>query len=308
MRDRVTADVNRSHAISGHAGIEWVEKFPDLMPGKLFFQCERLCASITRETCHQNFTAAHEKVTDETPLRLMKCRGCTVGRALHTGADDPRTWQDVRPGSECVRCGRHDLRIITTTKTCVSCWNRRRETERGSNARGRPQETPITLHLRRVGLVDADGNQTWRRFDAWHDGEAISRAIRQIDGAKFHDQQPGKSVWNQRIGRFQYRCGKHQGEFGTLRELVADDGATEYVCPVCKPGRASELPEARICSATSIQSKEFVRDMLVQTGNAVHLTEHFAPTAHVCEQCTHYAIEARLRNDRVETRCPLCDQ
>ncbi len=298
-----TRSAKRDHTIN----IEWVEKYPDLRPGVLYFDCERLSACITRDTCHKNFTAAHEKVTDETPLRLLKCRGCAVGRELHTEIDAPRTWQDVRSSSGCVRCGRHDLRIIPSTGTCVSCWNRAREGKLGKDARGNTPRTLVTLSSRRVGLRDGIGNPTWRRFDAWHDGEAISRAIRQIDGASFHDQQPGKSVWNQRVGRFQYRCGKHPGEFGTLRELVADNGDTEYVCPVCKPGRARGLPEARICGATSIQSQEFVRDMLVQTENAAHLTEHFAPTAHICEKCNHYAIEARLRSGKVETRCPMCD-
>ena len=307
MCDRVTADVNRSHVISGHTGIEWVERFPDLMPGKLFFQCERLCASITRETCHQNFTAAHEKVTDETPLRLLKCRGCPVGRALHSDSDDPQTWQDVRSSSECVRCGRRDLRIIATTKTCVSCWNRRRETERGFNARGRPLETPIDLHPRRVGLMDSNGKPTWLRFDAFHDGEAISRAIAQVDGAQFHDMQPGKSVWNARIKRWQYRCGQHGGELSTLVERQCDDGTVEYVCPVCSPGRARGLPDATVTSSTSLSSPEFVQEELIQRQIAWQLTEHWTPTAHICDRCRHYAIEARQRSGKVECRCPICD-
>lgn len=305
MRDHTNIILQSDHDHT--AGIDFVEKFPDLMPGKLFFECERLCALITRETCHQNFTAAHEKVTDETPLRLMKCRSCQVGRALHTDEDAHPTWQDVRSSNECVRCGRRDLRIVSATGTCVSCWNRRRETERGFNARGKPQETPIDLHPRRVGLIDAEGNPTWRRFDAWHAGEAISRAIRQVDSAKFHDKQPGKSIWNQRVRRFQYRSDKHQGEFGSLVEFHRDDGTIQYVCPVCKPGRAKGLPEAHVCSATSLSSPEFVRESMEQTNIAIHLTEQFAPTAHICDRCQHYAIEARLRNGRTETRCPMCD-
>lgn len=307
MRDRVTADVNRSHVISGHTGIEWVERFPDLMPGKLFFQCERLCASLTREACHQNFTAAHEKVTDETPLRLMKCRGCPVGRALHTDVDAHPTWQDVRSSSECVRCGRRDLRIIQTTGTCVSCWNREREGKLNKDARGNVPKTRMVLHPRRVGLVGADGKPTWRRFSCWHDGEAISRAAREIDGAKFQDLQPGKSVWNARIKRWQYRCDQHPGEFGTLREMVADDGSIQYVCPVCTPGRARCLPDATVTSSTSLSSPEFVRESMVLTGVTKDLTDQFAPTAHICDRCQYHAIEARLRSGRVEARCLQCD-
>lgn len=285
-------------------GIVWYEKFPELRPEIQYFDCSRLFASLTREACHQNFTAAHQKMGDDAPLRLLKCRGCPVGRALHVGVDDPRSWQDVRATNTCTRCGRAGLRIVAGTE-CVSCWNRRREALRNRDARGNVPKTKTILHPRRVGLV-VDGKPTWRHFDAWHDGEAISRAIRQIDGAKFHDRQPGKSVWNARVGRWQYRCPQHGGELSTLVERQSDDGCVEYICSVCRPDAAKGLPEAHVCSATSLSSPEFVRDMLVQTGNAEHLTEHFAPTAHICEQCTHYAIEARLRNDRVETRCPLC--
>lgn len=308
MCDRVTADVNRSHVISGHTGIEWVEKFPDLMPGKLFFQCVRLCASLTREACHQNFTAAHEKVTDETPLRLMKCRGCPVGRVLHTDKDANPTWQDVRSSSECVRCGRRDLRIIQLTGTCVSCWNREREGRIGRDARGNIPQTRVVLRPRRVGMLDADGKPTWRRFDVYHEGELISRAVRQEDGVKFHDLQPGKTIWNARVKRWQYRCNQHGGELSTLVERQCDDGTVEYVCPVCSPGRAKGLPEARVCSGTSLSSPEFVRESMTLTGSAAHLTEHFAPTAHICDRCSHYAIEARLRSGKVECRCPMCDQ
>ncbi|WP_370602973.1 hypothetical protein [Escherichia coli] len=163
------------------------------------------------------------------------------------------------------------------------------------------------LHPRRVGLVGADGKPTWRRFDAWHAGEAISRAVRQIDSAKFHDKQPGKSVWNARIKRWQYRCGQHGGELSTLVERQCDDGTVEYVCPVCSPGRAKGLPEAQVCSATSLSSPEFVRESMVLTGVARDLTDQFAPTAHICDRCQYHAIEARLRSGRVEARCPQCD-
>lgn len=296
------------HDHSQRIGIVWDERYPELRPGVLYFECERLSAHLTSDACRKNWIAAHEKVTDETPLRLMKCRHCPTGRALHTDIETPQTWQDVRSSSECVRCGRHDLRLIADTRECVSCWNRRKETERGRNARGGVLQNPVVLRQRRVGLFNDGGKPTWRRFSSWHDGEAISRAVRQVDGAKFHDHQPGISVWNRRVGKFQYRCSLHTGEFGTLRELVGSDGGVEYICPVCKPGRARGLPEAIVCSATSLSSPAFVRESLVKTDAAIHLKEHFAPTAHICDRCQHYAIEARLRNGRVECRCPLCDE
>lgn len=306
MRDRVTADVNRSHVISEHAGIEWEERYPDLRPGVLYFECERLCAHLTEEGCRTNWEQATSTRPDpEQPSRFAKCRACPIGLRLHTDVNAPINWRDVRSGSECVRCGRRDMRLIAGT-TCVSCWNRQREGRLNKDARGNVPKTRMVLHPRRVGLV-IDGKPTWQTFDAYHEGEAVSRAVRQVDGAKFHDLQPGKSVWNARIKRWQYRCDQHPGEFGTLREMVADDGSIQYVCPVCTPGRARGLPDATVTSSTSLSSPEFVRESMVLTGVAKDLTDQFAPTAHICDRCQHYAIEARLRSGRVETRCPQCD-
>ncbi|TKV13253.1 hypothetical protein FDX19_02640 [Citrobacter sp. wls619] len=187
----------------------------------------------------------------------------------------------------------------------MSCWNRRRETERGHNARGGKLVHPIILSPRRVGLL-VDGKPTWRLIDAHHEGEALSRAIHQIDGAKFHGQQPGQSVWNKRVGRFQYRCDKHPGEFGTLCEQVDSNGATEYVCPVCRPRAAKDLPEARVCSPTSIQSREFVKE--VMRTYCVEPIESWTATEHVCDRCEHYPLQVRTIGKQLHCRCPLCDQ
>jgi hypothetical protein len=307
MRDHIDSPHNQNQpADCDHTlRIEWIEKYPDLMPGKLFFHCERLSAHLTHESCHQNWALAHGKITEETPMRLMKCRGCPVGRQLHSDTDSSGTWQDFRAKSECVRCGRRQLRIISGA-ACVSCWNREREGRIGKDARGKLPKTRMVLHPHRIGLVGVDGKLTWRRFDAWHEGEAISRAIRQIDGATFHDQQPGKTVWNKRVRRFQYRCNKHPGEFGTLRELVADDGAVTYRCPVCEPGRARGLPDATVTASTSIQTRDFAKD-LMQTV-VQDIGEHWIPTAHICDQCRHYALEVRARSRKLECRCPMCDR
>lgn len=294
--------------LSRQIDVIWEERYPDLRPGVLYFECERLCAHLTEEGCRTNWEQATSTRPDpEQPSRFAKCRACPIGLHLHTDVNAPTTWRDVRSGIECVRCGRRDLRIIQTTGTCVSCWNREREGKLNKDARGNVPKTRMVLHHRRVGLVGADGKPTWHLINVYHEGEAISRAVRQFDGAKFTEKQPGNSAWNQRVGRFQYRCDKHPGEFGTLRELVADDGSIQYVCPVCTPGRAKGLPDATVTASTSLSSPEFVRESMVLTGVARDLTDQFAPTAHICDRCSHYAIEARLRSGMVETRCPMCD-
>lgn len=287
--------------------VVWEERYPDLRPGVLYFECERLCAHLTEEGCRTNWEQATRTRPDpEQPSRFAKCRSCSIGLRMHTDVNAPTTWRDVRSGIECVRCGRRDLRLISGT-TCVSCWNREREGKLGRDARGNVPKTRMVLHPHRVGLVGADGKPTWRRFDCWHDGEAISLAVRQFDGAKFTNKQPGRSVWDANGRRWTYRCDRHPGEFGTLREHQSDDGTVTYRCPVCEPGRARGLPDATVTASISLSSPEFVRELMVLTGVANDLTDQFAPTAHVCDRCHHYAIEARLRTGRVETRCPMCD-
>jgi len=291
------------HTTAAKLGIELVEAHPDLMPGVLFFGCQRHKATITLETCRRNWDEAHARRGPDDLDRRAACRSCTIGQHLHsTDATDAAEWADVRRPGECVRCARVGLRLVSTTGECVSCWNRRREAERGRNARGRPPMFPHTMTPRRVGLV-VDGKPAFRRFLAHHEGEAVSVALRQVDGAKFHNLQPGAAAWNAKAGRFEYRCSKHPGEFGALRELVSGDGTVEYICPVCSPGRAVGLPVARVEAATSIMQGEFM------AAACEDAQEVWTPTAHVCDRCEHYPIQVRRRpRGAVEAQCPLCDQ
>ncbi len=305
MLDHTT--LSRDHTIGvgrDHIHIEFVEKYPDLMPGKLFFECQSLSAHLTQDACRQNWDMGHRKLKGDEIDKRPGCRSCNIGRQLHSSATtDAADWQDVRRPGECVRCGRVAVRVIGSGE-CASCFNRRRETIRGLNARGRPMGTPVNLEWRRVGLM-VKGTPTYRRFLAWHDGEAISSAVRQVNGARFHAEQPAKSVWNAKASRFEYRCGQHPGEFGSLRELVSADGTIQYVCPTCHPGRAKGLPEARVEAGTSILPREIV-EMICQP---LTVPPTWTSTAHICDRCQHYPVQVRRRSgDRVESRCPLCDQ
>lgn len=302
MRDHTSSRCD--HTTAAKLGIALVEAHPDLMPGSLFFGCKRLQATITLDTCRQNWDEAHAKRGPDDLDRRAACRSCVIGQHLHgTATHDTAEWADVRRPGECVRCARVGMRMVSASGECVSCWNRRREAERGRNARGRPPMFPHTMTPRRVGLM-VDGKPVYRRFMAHHEGEAVSRAVRQVDGAKFHSMQPSAATWNSRASRFQYRCSKHPGEFGSLRELVSADGTIQYVCPTCKPGRARGLPEANVEAATSLMPAEFVAVVV----SHCDVPEVWTPTAHICDRCEHYPIHVRRRpRGAVEARCPLCD-
>lgn len=301
MRDHTVKCCDHTTAIK--LGIELVEAHPDLMPGTMFFLCQRYQATITLETCRQNWDEAHANRGADDLDRRAACRSCTIGLQLHgKAASDSPEWADVRRSGECVRCGRVGLRQVSTTGECVSCWNRRRESERGFNARGTPLKNPVVISPHRVGLVSG-GVPTYQLFSAWHDGEALSCALRQIDGAKFHSQQPGTIAWNAKADKFEYRCFKHPGEFGALREFVNIDGTIGYECPVCSPNRAKPLPIARVVNATSLSTPEIVGLLY----NCAH--EEWTPLPHICDRCRHYPLQIRQRGSgHVEARCPLCDQ
>lgn len=289
---------------SGTIHIQWVEKYPDLMPGKLFFECQRLGASLTCESCHTNWLSAQKRHEDE-PARADLCRRCPIGHQLHSGEDTSHKWIDFRSRSECIRCGRSGLRIIPSTHECVSCWNRHRETKVNQDARGNEPLTKTILSPQRIGLL-VDGKPTWRRFNGVHLGEAINRALLYIPGATFHDEQPGISIWDPKAGKFQYRCRKHPGEFGVLREMESEDGTVEYVCPVCTPKRAKGLPDARVEATVSIHDRQFVPSMMnMVTGE---MPQDWMTTAVICGDCHQYPVKIRLRSGKIESRCPQCDE
>lgn len=273
------------------------------MPGKLFFECQRLGASLTCEACRTNWISAQKRYDDE-PARADVCRKCPIGHLLHSDKDTGSGWMDFRSKSECIRCGRSGLRIIPSTGECVSCWNRRRETKINQDARGRSPLTKTILRPWRIGLM-VDGKPAWRRFYGTNIGEAISASIRHIDGATFHDGQPGIPTWNPRVKHWQYRCHKHPGEFGVLRELERDNGSIEYICPVCTPKVARGLPDSKVEATVSIQDRQFVPSMMsIVLGE---MPEHWLSTAVVCAECRQYLVQIRVRTGKIEARCPCCD-
>ena len=115
------------------------------------FNCSALRASISVEACKANY------INEEGP---MACRGCAVGRH-HAGVDNERgkiailndkhanrhARAQAAKGLSCVRCMRDGseegsrfiswLRLINHGTTCISCYNRARESKTGGlNSKG----------------------------------------------------------------------------------------------------------------------------------------------------------------------------
>ena len=118
----------------------WEEK--DL-PGKRFFRCDKMRATLTVNACAKNWRMA-DKSPDGTP---MSCRLCAMG-AMHAGELDASVSR-LKGSQICSRCHRTSLRIIANN-LCVSCYNRSAEKRRGYNAKGKPPVKLAALEQRRM--------------------------------------------------------------------------------------------------------------------------------------------------------------
>lgn len=110
-----------------------VEHFSiDGVPGK-YFKCPNLGATLAVERCKTMYQTAKTAKVDVW-LRMEKCRGCSVG-AEHCG-EKPVIKNDFTLGKMiCVRCHEFASRL-TRQGTCISCYNRQAEVERGRNGKG----------------------------------------------------------------------------------------------------------------------------------------------------------------------------
>lgn len=99
------------------------------MPGRRYFRCDPLRASLSVESCATRWRAANEQDNDD----CATCRQCQTG-ARHAGVGDSN--DSILCGcSVCARCHRPASRLIFG-QICVSCYNRSRERAIGRNAKG----------------------------------------------------------------------------------------------------------------------------------------------------------------------------
>lgn len=145
-----------------------------------FFDCERLCATLTTASCEKRWKAANDKARKPDPCDpLLRCKACDVG-AAHSGEKTVKS-NPLFGSRICSRCQRPSDRLVGG-ELCVSCYNRQREYRIGRNAKGtRPINHPA-LEMRRA-LVLINGAPRVREFPNTVDmTEAIVSVLRHESG------------------------------------------------------------------------------------------------------------------------------
>lgn len=99
------------------------------VPGKSYFRCERMRATLSTEACAASWRRADE-LNDG---RNNACRLCPIG-AVHAG-EVAASMSPLKGTLTCARCHRTASRLIGGM-VCVSCYNRAAEWIKGRNAKG----------------------------------------------------------------------------------------------------------------------------------------------------------------------------
>lgn len=123
------------------------------VPGKLFFQCDRMRARLSTASCASMWRQADE-INDGTH---HNCRLCPIG-AVHAG-EVAASMSPLKGSTMCARCHRTDGRLIGRM-LCVSCYNRQREALLGRNAKGTAPIKIGQLEKRSIRYLHGDDIRT----------------------------------------------------------------------------------------------------------------------------------------------------
>lgn len=115
----------------------------DYVPGKSFFRCDRMRATLSTEACSASWRRADE-LRDGSH---NNCRLCPIG-AVHAG-EVAASMSPLKGTLTCARCHRSASRLIHGM-VCVSCQNRAYEFTKGRNAKGTAPVKLCALDARRV--------------------------------------------------------------------------------------------------------------------------------------------------------------
>lgn len=131
-------------------GPEYFE-MPEL-PGRRYFACGPLRATIEVSACSANWRLAND---GRDICGTVQCRRCPVG-AVHAGGADANL-SPLRGTLTCARCHRGATRLIFG-HICVSCANRQYEALKGRNCKGsQPEKLTAEMLARRSVSYMAGG-------------------------------------------------------------------------------------------------------------------------------------------------------
>jgi hypothetical protein len=105
------------------------------IPGRKYFRCERLRATLAIPACAGMWKQANHENNEER----LRCKCCPLG-AVHAG-ETAASMSPLKGTLICGRCHNRASRLIGK-HLCVSCQNRQYEWLKGKNAKG---SKPIKL-------------------------------------------------------------------------------------------------------------------------------------------------------------------
>lgn len=274
-------------------------EYRTIIPGQQHFDCSAMKATLSTAACADRYSRA-SATQNAAEGRYASCHRCPVGHQ-HAHQDHQVQAVESTPPQRlddryCVRCGRSELRIVHSRQLCVSCLNREAEHRRGRNARGNPLRDYTAPVPRRVSVVEPDGRHTWRMFEGANQAEAIARASRA--GLKLHGDQPGRTRWNIKSGRFEYADAE-----GRTLLAIEIDGRIEFV-PVLglHPGEEPAEVVAPVIRLTADDAQVWLGllDEDEQPG------PEWKSLGFACSKCGSGVLQGRHRVGLTAVRCTVC--
>lgn len=124
-----------------------------LVPGRLFFRCERMRGTLSTTACADMW----RKANDLSDGSCANCMRCPTG-AVHAG-EVAASMSPLKGTLTCARCHRGASRLIGRM-VCVSCYNRAREMSIGRNAKGTAPVKHCHLAPRSIRYLHGDEVRT----------------------------------------------------------------------------------------------------------------------------------------------------
>lgn len=142
-----------------------------LMPGRVFFRCDRMRATLAVESCAGLWQ--HEASTNDG--KHSQCRLCPLG-AEHAG-EKQAAMSPIKGALICGRCHRGATRLLGG-HVCPSCYNRAREVRIGRNAKGTAPVKHCGLSARSIRFKSGDDIRRISMSQSLDTDELVIAALR----------------------------------------------------------------------------------------------------------------------------------